>query len=933
MTSLLELSFKEPGYPVIRGFIVPYRIGSEIDDVKRIEESDVEIYKEVLCRMREFVAECLSCRAKSGPLGLVDKLNFIADSIVFFLRIPLIKEPIPSVAPTPMKIHLLYHLDHLDLLSEDPCRDPCEFSEQFYGRVEGIGAPSYIEGLKPFKIINEEELSEKLEKCWFYFPADTRPGPNITNLFAHLTLTSAISWALAVEENLDRLSIARLRLAAILHDLGKPLDYRHHVDASRSVAEWLLKDLLEERELNRTVEFVSRHHVMSNTREGMVLKKADEIASSIDRLGQFSGSILKDKLSELSSGIGLDLRDAYRSGPSAWEFWSRLEKVHPGSIEELTRIFIKKMRERLGKFTKALELTSNSEEYEEIRIGLIDLGGIQSFITKFTDLRCVEAASLIVDSMVIAQIPLIIRRLVLSLGYWYPVEAILYAAGGIVEYLMPSRLSKKVKDELKKFGEKYSGKYFALRAAETILLSSYPEIGRRLAEKIRREKIATEAGDFQLEVDSSLAGMGDERRRPCNKCYEKPGREVYNGMCSDCKRLYSLGTNIHFKTRYESKAAGVKPEESFEAEWNEISKYVVELVSGHSKQEIYEKLRGGRVEWRDLAAIKVDGNLMGAFMASAVSVADAYERSIRVDLALKRSFERALQEIREAVSRTADEKEAYKTIHSIFLGLLYMGGDDSLILCPAWTAPVISAVMGKEFSSNMGNCRGLSIGIAVGKCRASIWSLIDAASTLMKEAKGAARDDPSISVVCFDVADGGELTGISAKNRLEIMRSQRLTIQPIPIREFVDLLGNLLCGSEGASFKDLAAKCYLLSRFEDSSALKVPRETVESVKDEAKKLMYAARESLRRANDAVLKLPIGGDKSYLQRIVIRVAELYARRQVSRLRERLSKMEGSEAERKTLAAFDRLCKLIRMRDGEMPYFDIERILKISGGGAL
>ena len=928
MTSSLELKFREPGYPVFKGFIVPYRVGGEVIDAKRLEERDIETFREVLYRMREFVSECLNERMESGQLDPADKLDFIADSIVLFLRIPLIREPIASVAPTPMKIYMLYHLGKFD---ENPLQDPCEFAEKFYGRVCGKGGPEYIRELRPFKIISDERLSEKLEKCWFYLPADTRPGPNITNLFAHLTLTSAISWALAVERGLDRLSVAKLRLAAMLHDLGKPFDYRHHVEASRKVAEWLLRDLLTEPELSQVIDFIAKHHVDSDTKEGNILRDADRIASSIDRLGRLSEELLSVRLSELSSELGLNHKHAYESGSPSWEFWSRLEKARPASIEELTKTFIRSLRERLDNFTRSLGVDSRRQRYEELKICLVDLGGIQNFITRFTDLRCVEAASLIVDLLIMAQIPLIIHRKVLELGQWYPVEAILYAAGGVVEYLMPRKFSDGIKKELRKFNEKYAGEYPQVRVTDVEFSDNYPLLRRELEERMRREKIVSEAGGVSIHVDSSLTGTEVERKRLCKVCFRRPVAEKSERLCESCQKLYSLGTNIHFKIRYESEAMGVKPEDSFGAKWEEISKYVVELISGHDKHEIGEKLKGGRVEWRDLAVVKVDGNLMGAFMASALSMADAYERSVRVDLALKKSFERALREVREAVSAIADENEARKTLHSIFLGLLYMGGDDSLILCPAWIAPVISAVMGREFALDMGGCRGLGIGVAVGKCRASVWSLIDAANALMKKAKEAARDNPATSMICFDIADGGELTGISAEASLEIMRSQFLTIQPLSISSFTSLLGEVLCDSSSASFKDLASECYLLSRFEHLQTLKAPFERIRDAKDEAKRLLSAAREALAQAYNAISRLPVSNDKDYLRSILFKVAELYSRRQVSRL----SKEGRSEAEKKAAKAFQRICKLLMIRDreGRVPYSDVEKILKISGGGAL
>lgn len=63
----------------------------------------------------------------------------------------------------------------------------------------------------------------------------------------------------------------------------------------------------------------------------------------------------------------------------------------------------------------------------------------------------------------------------------------------------------------------------------------------------------------------------------------------------------------------------------------EAGKLIVEIISGHDKKGLEKGIR-----LRNLGVVKVDGNLMGQFMGTCLFPADAYERSARIDLGLKR---------------------------------------------------------------------------------------------------------------------------------------------------------------------------------------------------------------------------------------------------------------------------------------------------------
>lgn len=938
MSGFSDFHFVDPGYPVVRGFIIPYRMGDELVDVSVIGEEDVKRYVGTIAKMKEFISESLNfCEEQGIQINRIERLELIGDLIVIFLRVPLIREVIPGITPTPLKIYLLNRLGMFrkEVLGGelDPMQDPSQFLKLAYGYSRRIGY------LKPFNILNDKALSNDLESCWFLFPADTRPGLNISSLLSHLMLTSAIAWGLAVERGLDRESIAKLRLAAIIHDLGKPFDYRRHVTVSTLIAKELLRGIVPE--ADEIAEYVRRHHFEAKTTEGRILMKADSLASSIDRLTSLTNELIGKELRELASEVGFSVDEIYGAGERSWKIWAEVNEKYPGSIEQLTKLFVRRLRERLHKFTSPIRLSREighqRPENQGLIINLIDVGGIQNFITRFTELRCVEAASLLVDSMIMAQVPILIHKAVLSeRGIHYPMEAILYAAGGIMEYLIPRKLLDCIIEQLNDFKKIIPRGYPSIRYAWTYFSPDYTDLAERLGIEMQLRKISAEKVSY--EVDWSLRGTEKEVKRLCDICYDNPAKKA--NRCEQCDMLYDLGSQMHFRIKYEGeheiRGKTIKPENVFGETWDSISTYIMELIAGHDWDELKEKIRGADdINWRNIAVIKVDGNLMGPFMATSLSISDAYERSIRIDLALKKAFEHSLNTIYSGVESLAGEIEAQKAILSVMFGVLYMGGDDTLILCPSWLSIALSNILGKEFNLNLGGVRGLSIGIAVSNCRANVWSLIGAAGKLVGEVKNAFRNSPELSGICFDIVEvNGSLTETSAKVRLDMLRSELVSIQPIPIggneRSLESLLKHALVGLESNfSYEETVKRSYLLSRMKELLNDGEKTDLVQKILSEqanAKKIMSAIRECLRVANTALEKLPTSKDRALMKDMLSSIAELYAQRQLAR-----SEGRGKNESWK----YRVVLSMILLRDGEkrIPFSDIERLLKIIGGGAL
>ncbi|MEM1977067.1 MAG: hypothetical protein QXX29_04135, partial [Nitrososphaerota archaeon] len=82
MSGFSNIQFRDPGYPIVKGFIVPYRLENEIIDVFMLGEEEVKRYSRILIRMKEFISDCLSfCREQGIRLNRVEEIELVGDLI------------------------------------------------------------------------------------------------------------------------------------------------------------------------------------------------------------------------------------------------------------------------------------------------------------------------------------------------------------------------------------------------------------------------------------------------------------------------------------------------------------------------------------------------------------------------------------------------------------------------------------------------------------------------------------------------------------------------------------------------------------------------------------------------------------------------------------------------------------------------------------
>ncbi len=938
MKAFDDIKYEPPPYPVFKAYFVPYREDEKILDCRRLTDGDVELWRSLLIRLKEFLKVSVSMVKSVRTLSREEELELIDDLIALFFRIPLLREAFPSVALSPLKMYLLLRLYPPPI--EELAGDPLSL-------IRAIHDKAVTERFRESEVVRlliDPELYEDAERCWLIFPADTRPALNTSNLIPHLLLTSAIAWAKAIQEGVDRERAALIRLAAMLHDMGKPFKYHRHVEASREVAEALLSPILPEDDMRRIVDFISTHHAEARTREGKILGDADRIASNIDRLQRVAEEIIGGRIRELAERFGLNHVHAYSSGWESWDFWETIyREAGETAIRELSGEFVRKLRGEMENYTKMperiLHIMREEREwkvYEGITLALLDLGGIQSFIRRTIELKCVAASSLVIDTLIMAQIPLLLQLKALKKGgVWLPYEAFLYSAGGIVELLLPRKLGDIVGEAIRDLGEKTRRHGLPLRFSDPApLSSSYTHTIRELVKRIQLRK-------NRVEVERE----GGEAIKPgelCQICYlDKAKEEKWikgerRRVCETCSELYDIGRDIHFGARYHSEmvikpGVKVKPKDIFNIRWDgeekteevTASRYIIEMVAGHDKDEL-EALREGEIERRDVAAIRVDGNLIGAFMATCLSPTDAYERSARIDLALKKSIEAAISALYDGVvGASYSEEEAKRAASSVKLGILYAGGDDAAILAPAWVSPIIALILGHEFRRSLGEVRGLSIGVAAASAKGNIWGLLDAAQELMEKAKGRGRENPGCSSIAFDIITSGSFSGVAVDARFDILSKRKLTSQPLIIdpcdeRSLDKLLSLILKGQR--DYSGLFGEAYRISRVErEDLAGGVPLEEVRGEKRRVKGI----REVIGRVLSTVENLTserVGEGWS----LALLAAHIFARRQIMRLEK-----AGRDVE-----AYRCVRELLPRRLGELSLLsDADRLIQILGGGVL
>jgi len=452
-------------------------------------------------------------------------LTGLADIISYMLRFPLYRDPLAIVFGekasglyAPHQALLIARLSAaIEAVQKRESLAKILFPEKrrakiydvidvFMGREASVTLETVLR--VAFNIASSREVSTMLEMLFYLLPADTRPGPNTSSLLLHLLMVSAAASSLAMSrlgvEAWKWLDVPILRLAGLLHDIGKPLDPVKHVKSSVEEAKRLLEGLIPPELLDVLIGLVRAHHSERLPEDSRVvdqyvgklfrlgaeemhsiLRCADHMMTGIDRVSRLVSAIVEGRLDGVApehlKEVLVEARKALeelggmlqREGIGAATPREALEKLYSGSehakgvyarilssregveivarVSELLAKLLSMPRTRM--FESELEKILASEWpprscklcfADEIPIGLavVDIGGIQAGLSESFKLRSLSGFSILVDYVTLALAPYAITL------YGSPPEALVFAGGGTIHAIVP--LQEKVEDVEKK---------------------------------------------------------------------------------------------------------------------------------------------------------------------------------------------------------------------------------------------------------------------------------------------------------------------------------------------------------------------------------------------------------------------------------------------------------------------------------------------------
>jgi hypothetical protein len=387
----------------------------------------------------------------------------------------------------------------------------------------------------------------------------------------------------------------------------------------------------------------------------------------------------------------------------SYSFWQLFSKEE---ILQLTQDFCEQASRLTDKNPLLKEEPAESKQSQlQLEVVRLDVRNIQGAV-KVNDLRTMAGGSLLVDYVVFVGLPL-----TLILQYGVPAEALLYYGGGNITVMLPSGLTSKIKQEL-------SGLHgLTLAIAKHEWTPSFQAINQGIEGSMVDEKLRPREAPHSNVLDLNAF-------RLCSICGRRAASTTLEDeqICSVCKERRRYGEQFHFWHKMQSLGL-LELSES-------LLKYVLEYIAGGTRDEVKE---GRFKEYKNLAVLRLDANLAGAFMGSAVSITDAFERSIRIDLSIKKAYTSFLDMVRRL------DSESY---YRLVLGTIYLGGDDGFLLAPSGLAVHLALHLLNEFYMEMGGMLSLSCGLASAKPKHPLIPLYDAAGYLLDEvAKQNARED------------------------------------------------------------------------------------------------------------------------------------------------------------------------------------------------
>lgn len=557
-------------------------------------------------------------------------------------------------------------------------------------------------------------------------PADTRAGLNDHSLFAHSCLTSVIATCIGFNKFDHNL----LRVAGLLHDIGKLYGWEDHVPKGLKVIAPILDSTMPIYR-DEVLRLVDKHHERRGPEklDEKILCNADTWATKAERDIKFKF-------------FGAD------------------------AVEEDSPQYREKSQENVLRYQrefKSIRPKRKLDKSNEVVLFSTDARAIGHYVEGVKGLPYIRGGSFLVRNATEE-----IRNYFVE--HFGP-EFIIYSGGGNVQAILPALED----DELSRIERELRGKFEQVARGATIVCEwerfsihdialSFYECRDVLAQKLEMKKSKT-ISSYEIGPSEVL----------CGECGERVGSktllegEEMRSVCEACYAKYRAGKSQAYRQREDIK-----------------EEFHTKLLAPGSLDEL---TADENAKHDDMAIIRADGNLTGAFFARALSPAHLSFMSFIVEAQTSGAVWHSMQKI---------EQKAIEQRHYLPFDIVYVGGDDILfIVSKKYALDCLQALCSKLEDGFKMTDGGLALAYAFSMVMSDykypLYEAFSFSKALLKRAKKRARKERNRTWVWSEAIRSANVTEsdldaytkrFTARVKPEKLSSKPLTFQEIQeIRE------------------------------------------------------------------------------------------------------------------------------------------------------